>query len=66
MPWLGLGVFEQIVRYADDSMEIQLATIPPHRDVTLHFVVAENPCPEPVPDSAWFAVDIPHSKLATA
>lgn len=66
MPYLGLGEFEQIVRYANDSMEIQLATIPSRREVTLHFIIAENTYPEPGPDSAWFAVDIPHRDLPTA
>ncbi|MDN3711797.1 hypothetical protein QWZ10_08090 [Paracoccus cavernae] len=31
--------------------------------VSFHFIVAENPDPEPVESSAWFAVDQPHEDL---
>jgi hypothetical protein len=31
--------------------------------ITLHFVVAINIYPEPVEDSAWFAVDVPHQRV---
>lgn len=66
LPFLQLGDFDQIVQYDFESMEIQLASIPPHRQVTLHFIIAENPYPEAAADSAWFAVDIPHRELPVA
>ena len=33
------------------------------RALTLHFIVAENPCPEPVEWSSWFAVDLDHTAV---
>lgn len=63
MPFLRLGDFDYIVEYTSDSMEIQLDFIPPNQPVSLHYIIAENPYPEPAECSAWFAVDVAHSKL---
>lgn len=63
MPFLGLGEFDAIVEYGHDFMEIQISCIPANRQVTLHFIIAENRYPEPTPVSAWLAVDIPHREL---
>ena len=38
--------------------------IPSEQDFSLHFVVAENPDPEPVDASAWYAVDCPHNLVS--
>ena len=63
LPYPGLGDFDAIVQYEIKSMEIQLASIPPHREIKLHFIIAENPYPEPTECSAWYAADIPHRAL---
>ena len=43
---------------------VELRDIPSNQDLSLHFVVAENPDPEPVDASAWFAVDCPHNLVS--
>lgn len=63
MPFLELGDFDEIVKYASDAMEIQLDFVPPNQTLSLHYIIAENSYPEPVECSAWFAVDVTHSKL---
>lgn len=49
--------------YSADRLELTVASIPRSPQMSLHFVVAENPWPEPVEASSWFAVDVPHVDL---
>ena len=45
------------------SIATCIDTVYPGCELTLHFVVACNPLPEPVALSCWFAVDQPHERL---
>jgi len=63
MPFLKLEDYASIATYRASSLRIELREIEPSHDLGLHFVVAENPSPEPVACSAWFAVDCSHPYL---
>ena len=52
--------------YSPQKLELEIPRIPASADFGLHFIIAENTSPEPVDASAWFAVDIPHERLAAA
>lgn len=54
------------VRYLTDGFNVVLPKVPAGTTTTLHFVVAINAYPEPVGDSAWFAVDVPHQRVLAA
>jgi hypothetical protein len=45
------------------GFEIVVPKAPAAKEISLHFIVAENSFPEPVEGSAWFAVDIEHVTL---
>ena len=60
---LSAGEKEALAEYNKDSMIVHIRTIPPECNLSLHFALAENPEPEPVDASAWFAVDIPHVRV---
>ncbi len=66
MPWFDVTMFDVIARYTPRGMEIRLAAKPEMNPSTFHLIIAENPSPEPVPDSAWFAVDMPHELVLQA
>lgn len=63
MPWLGVAPGQVIVEYTPRGMEILLSGTASSVSSAFHLIIAENPAPEPVPDSAWFAVDIPHQTV---
>ncbi|MEM7173354.1 MAG: hypothetical protein AAF530_24535 [Pseudomonadota bacterium] len=52
-----------IVSSQENTITIELKDISVPSRLSLHFVLAENPYPEPVDASAWFAVDCPHKLL---
>lgn len=54
------------VQYSPSKLEVRLPPVPGLGTFGLHFIVAENTSPEPAESSAWFAVDIPHERLAAA
>jgi len=51
------------VHYLPTGFDVFLPRVPAAAGTTLHFVVVINTYPEPVEDSAWFAVDVPHQRL---
>lgn len=63
LPFLQQNPYESVVHYAPDRIEVRLHQVPAEFDLSLHFVIAENPWPEPMHLSAWVAVDIPHARL---
>jgi len=63
LPHCGFVEDDYPVRYFPNGFEIVVPRAPAGEVISLHFVVAENPYPEPVEDSAWFAVDIDHARL---
>ena len=52
-----------VAHYSPHKLEMRIARIPAATTFGLHFILAENPSPEPVEMSAWFAVNIPHIRL---
>ena len=54
---------EEMVEYLPDGFVISIGRIPPHKPVSLHYVVATNSVPEPEECSAWFAVDVQHPRV---
>lgn len=52
-----------VVDFAPHAMTLKLDHLRGLRGASFHFIVAENPDPEPVESSAWFAVDQPHEGL---
>ncbi|MEM9937527.1 MAG: hypothetical protein AAF768_01650 [Pseudomonadota bacterium] len=63
MPWQDLKPDDVIARYSASALELSLVGNPHSQQTTFHLIVAENPVPEPAPDSAWFAVDSPHKSV---
>ena len=63
MPFLHLEEYENIATYRASSLQIKLNELEPSHDIGLHFIVAENPIPEPVECSAWSAVNCSHQYL---
>lgn len=57
----GLDIVQDqaIASYDRQAIQIRLSG-KQSNDVTFHFIIAENPAPEPTPDGAWFAVDVSH------
>jgi hypothetical protein len=53
-----------LAHFSPQKLETRLPHVPASAAFGLHFVLAENPSPEPAEMSAWFAVDIPHDRLA--
>ena len=54
------------VTMRDNQITINIENFEANKELSLHFVVAWNPAPEPVEASCWFAVDVPHKKLLAA
>lgn len=52
-----------VVDFASHAMTLRLDHLRGLRGASFHFIIAENPDPEPVDSSAWFAVDQPHEGL---
>lgn len=50
--------------YTAESLSIEIAEIPVKTNLSLHFIIAWNPLPEPQDCSCWFAVDQPHKVLS--
>ena len=46
-----------------DGLEVLIPKVEVGTAITLHFIVAENPFPEPVALSTWFAVDLNHANV---
>lgn len=51
------------VDFGPQSMTLMIDRLSLSPAASFHFIVAENPHPEPVESSAWFAVDQPHEDL---
>ena len=51
------------VNYGLKQIEVLLPRIRARYSFSLHFMIAENPSPEPKDCSCWFAVDTPHAEL---
>jgi len=63
LPFLNPRQEEYFNILSPDRIETCLENVPAGFDLSLHYVLAENPWPEPVDASCWFAVDIPHRHL---
>lgn len=63
MPRLGVTLDLIVAEYTPRGIELRLSGTTRDVPSTFHLIIAENPSPEPVPDSAWFAVDVPHQSL---
>ena len=48
-----------------DGLTVEVPYVEADNTITLHYIVAENPLPEPVDASTWYAVDIDHDKVIT-
>lgn len=55
-----------VVKYSPTSLALELENLPVCKNLSFHFVIAENPDPEPVDCSTWFAVDCPHQVIQSA
>jgi hypothetical protein len=53
-----------LAHFSPQKLETRIPHVPASAAFGLHFILAENPSPEPADLSAWFAVDIPHKRLA--
>ena len=45
------------------GLTIEVPYVEARDTITLHYIVAENPLPESVEASTWYAVDIDHDKV---
>jgi hypothetical protein len=63
LPDCGFSENDYPVHYLPNGFEIVIPRVPMGEEVSLHFVIAENPFPEPAENSAWYAVDIDHRAL---
>lgn len=52
--------------YTPTELILDLWGLPTGESLSFHFVIAENPDPEPVEASAWYAVDCAHQQILTA
>jgi len=52
-----------IVDFTRHSLTLKLKDLPKLTRPSFHFIIAENDDPEPVDDSAWFAVDQNHDYI---
>lgn len=66
LPFVQDDPFSSRFEYTPQSLQVTLPSIPAGANFGLHFLVAENVFPEPVDASAWFAVEMRHSKLAVS
>jgi hypothetical protein len=65
LPQCGFTERNYPVRYHPHRIEVHTPSMQEDFPVTLHFVVAINPWPEPMESSAWFALDVPHDTVLT-
>jgi hypothetical protein len=63
LPSLNLSEREAPTELLSNGFRITLPKLEPKIPVSLHFIVASNPSPEPVECSTWFAVDVPHARI---
>ena len=49
--------------YTDHGITTEVPYVEARSTITLHYIVAENPLPQPVAESTWWAVDIDHDKV---
>ena len=66
---LNLGVISREnypVSMEKNRINIQIAEYPPNKELTLHFVIAQNTLPEKEDCSCWFAVDVAHNRIIEA
>lgn len=61
-PFLTIPQWENLT-YLPNRLELRLDNIPADTSLSLHYVLAENPLPEPAEAAAWCAVDIQHHRL---
>jgi len=54
---------EYPITMENNKISIRIDQFNEKKELTLHYVVAWNPLPEPMDNSCWFAVDVPHSKI---
>lgn len=52
-----------VVDYDKHALTLRLGGLRECEQYSFHFLVAENPLPEPVDGSAWFAVDQSHESI---
>jgi hypothetical protein len=63
LPECGFSEDAYPVHYLPDGFDVWTPRVDPGSEVTLHFVVADNPHPEPAVASSWVAADINHKWL---
>ncbi len=63
LPFLNLSDADQLTEFLRDGLRMTLQNMEPLSPISLHFVVASNPIPEPAECSTWYAVDIPHATI---
>ncbi|MEO0513766.1 MAG: hypothetical protein AAF086_00540 [Planctomycetota bacterium] len=64
LPFVKYDPFSSNFEYTPQCLQVTLRDIPAGAKFSVHFLIAENFSPEPVDASAWFAVEMPHEKLA--
>jgi len=63
MPWLKIHGNDYPIEYLPNGFRIVIPYVAPNTTVGFHFVLAYNSVDKGC-DSEWFAVDVPHAKLA--
>jgi hypothetical protein len=46
-----------------DGVTIEVPYVEARDTITLHYIVAENPLPQPLEESTWCAVNVKHDKV---
>lgn len=49
-----------------NRISIEIAKYPSNKELTLHFIIAQNSLPEKEDCSCWYAVDVAHSRIIEA
>jgi hypothetical protein len=47
----------------NNIVNIEVNKYPENKELTLHFIIAQNRLPETVDASCWYAVDVPHKRV---
>lgn len=55
-----------LVHSTDDGLIVEIPSVPAGQMVSFHYIVAENPFPEPKPEARWYAVDVDHRSVIAA
>ncbi|MFN3166569.1 MAG: hypothetical protein ACE37H_05840 [Phycisphaeraceae bacterium] len=63
LPFVELMPDKSLCQLSGQGIQVSLPYVPSQTSISLHFVVAENPAPEPAECSCWYAVDYPHAAL---